>query len=74
MRVFENFVLAANDEALCDVRKRALLLHCLGADGQHLFDSLPVAEDTYSAALTTLKERLFLNKICFVNDHKDRVN
>uniref|UniRef100_UPI003590066A uncharacterized protein isoform X2 n=1 Tax=Myxine glutinosa TaxID=7769 RepID=UPI003590066A len=35
-RVFENFVLAIQETALADARKRALLIHCLGTEGMPL--------------------------------------
>ena len=36
-RVFENYVLAIQDNALADARKRVLLIQCLGTGGQRLF-------------------------------------
>ena len=44
-------MLAVNDNALSDARKRALLIHCLGTEGQRIFYTLPVDGDTYSAAV-----------------------
>ena len=43
-RMFENFMLAVNDVTLSDVRKLALLIHCLGTEGQRLFYTSPVDE------------------------------
>ena len=54
MCMFENFMLAVNDDALSDARKRALLIHCRGTEGQRLFYTLPVDGDTYSAAVGAL--------------------
>ena len=51
MCIFENFMLALNDDALSDARKRPLLIHCRGTEGQRLCYTLPVDGDTYSAAV-----------------------
>ena len=47
-------MLVLNDNALSDVRKRLLLVHCLGTEGRHLFYTFPVYGDTYSAAVGAL--------------------
>ena len=54
IRVFENYVLAM-DEELSEARKRALLIHCLGAEGQRLFYTLTVADDKYDTALQAIR-------------------
>ena len=63
MRIFENFMLAVNDNALSDVRKCASLIHCLGTEGQHLFYTLPVDGDTYSATVGALTACFFMPKV-----------
>lgn len=54
IRVFENYVLAMYEE-LSDTRKRALLIHCLGAEGQRLFNTLMVSDDKYDMALQAIR-------------------
>ncbi|KAL1420155.1 hypothetical protein MTO96_004579 [Rhipicephalus appendiculatus] len=41
IRLFENFLLASGAADLPAPRRRALLLHCLGPEGQRIFDALP---------------------------------
>ncbi|KAH6937934.1 hypothetical protein HPB50_005446 [Hyalomma asiaticum] len=41
IRLFENFLLAFGATDLPAPRRRALLLHCLGPEVQHIFDALP---------------------------------
>ena len=62
IRIFENFMLVVNDDALSDARKRALLIHCLRTEGQRLFYTLPVDEDRYSAAVAALTD-FFMPKV-----------
>ena len=52
--MFEKVMLAANDDALSDARKCALLIHSRGTEGRRLFYTLPVDGDTYSAVLGAL--------------------
>lgn len=51
---FETYILAAGLEDVSDGRKRALLLHCLGAEGQRVFGTLGTAA-TYTEAVELLK-------------------
>ncbi|CAN7995009.1 unnamed protein product, partial [Ixodes pacificus] len=41
LRLFENFLLASGASELPPARRQALLLHCLGPEGQRIFDALP---------------------------------
>ncbi|CAN7994734.1 unnamed protein product, partial [Ixodes pacificus] len=41
LRLFENFLLASGANELPPARRQALLLHCLGPEGQRIFDALP---------------------------------
>lgn len=43
-------------------RKRATLFHCLGAEGQRIFYSLPDTGDTVATAVTAL-EKYFAPKV-----------
>ncbi|KAL7839056.1 hypothetical protein SRHO_G00257140 [Serrasalmus rhombeus] len=61
IRVFDNYVLAVGEE-LSDARKRALLIHCLGAEGQRIFYTLTVADDKYATALTAIQD-FFVPKV-----------
>ncbi|KAH8024238.1 hypothetical protein HPB51_022341 [Rhipicephalus microplus] len=40
-RLFQNFVLASGADEWPATRRRALQLHCLGPEGQRIFDALP---------------------------------
>ncbi|KAJ8046478.1 hypothetical protein HOLleu_05158 [Holothuria leucospilota] len=57
-RQFQNYVVAAAFDFPAE-RKRAILLHCLGAEGQRIFHTLPVVSstetDTYEQAVRTLE-------------------
>ncbi|KAL3213568.1 hypothetical protein MRX96_051642 [Rhipicephalus microplus] len=48
-RLFQNFVLASGADEWPATRRRALLLHCLGAKGQRIFDALPAPPPTPAA-------------------------
>ena len=39
--LFQNFLLAVGGEDFSEARQRALLLHCLGTEGQRVYNSLP---------------------------------
>ena len=56
IRTFENYLLAMSESELPEARKRALLIHCLGAEGQRLFYTLTVADDKYATALEALSD------------------
>ena len=43
VKMFDSFLLAIGGDEYTPARKRAVLLTCLGAEGQRVFDSLPVA-------------------------------
>ena len=57
MQVFENYLLVINatGNAWPAARKRAVLLHCIGTEGQRIFHSLPGTGDTYAEAVDALK-------------------
>ncbi|KAL7879761.1 hypothetical protein SRHO_G00020150 [Serrasalmus rhombeus] len=62
IRMFDNYILALGQDDIPDKRKRALLIHCLGTEGQRIFYTLEVENDTYAAALAALKS-FFVPKI-----------
>ena len=60
VKMFDSFLLAIGGDEYTPARKRAVLLTCLGAEGQRVFDSLPVAvkvegEDDFQFATRRLK-------------------
>ena len=72
---FETYLLAAGLEDVSDVRKRALLLHCLGAEGQRVFGTF--ANTTkYDEAVKLLKEHFaapqsaLLRRVVFWRRHQ----
>ncbi|KAF0300644.1 hypothetical protein FJT64_026894 [Amphibalanus amphitrite] len=53
IRMFDNFLVAVGGGSFSAARKEAILLTCLGAEGQRIFESLPAAvkqegEDQYA--------------------------
>ena len=72
--MFDNYmlVIAASGDGWPDTRKRAVLLHALGTEGQRLFYTLPNTGDTFAAAITALKEH-FVPKVNVIAErHKFR--
>ncbi len=57
VRMFENYLLVinANGNAWPEARKRALLLHCLGSEGQGIFHTLTDTGDTLATAIAALR-------------------
>ena len=66
-KMFENYLLAihATGNTWPDGRKRALLIHALGTEGQRLFYSLPDTGTTYDEAMAAL-EKQFKPKVNIV--------
>ncbi len=60
--MFDNYVTALSEEDIAEKTKRALLIHCLGTEGQMIFYTLTVANDGYEMALTALRA-FFLQKV-----------
>lgn len=56
IRLFENFLLASGADELSPPRRRALLLHCLGPEGQRIYDALPQPRPPAAATAATSKE------------------
>ncbi len=52
---FQTYLVAAGLDDVPDGRKRALLLHCLGAEGLRIFQTLSAA-NTYSDSVARLKD------------------
>jgi len=72
--MFENYLLVidATGDAWPEERKRAVLLHALGTEGQRLFYTLPDTGNTYTTAVTALK-RYFIPAVNVVAErHKFR--
>ncbi len=53
-RQFDNYLLAIGGDKFPDEQKRALLIHCLGAEGQRLYNTLPLEDDEYSGTVSAL--------------------
>lgn len=61
-RLFKNYLLASGSDVHSSARRKALLLHCLGVEGQRLYYALPHTagkeesgpSDEYDAAVATL--------------------
>ncbi len=45
-KLFDNYLLAIGGSEFSANRKRALLLHCLGTEGQWIYSILPLTADT----------------------------
>ena len=58
IRMFDNYVVAISekDDDIPLARKRALLIHCVGTEAQRIFYNLPVADDSYAAALKAFED------------------
>uniref|UniRef100_A0A8C7X7T9 Retrotransposon gag domain-containing protein n=1 Tax=Oryzias sinensis TaxID=183150 RepID=A0A8C7X7T9_9TELE len=54
IRMFKNYILALADK-MEDKRKRALLIHTVGAETQRIFYTLPEMGDSYADVLQALK-------------------
>ncbi|CAI5660563.1 unnamed protein product [Oreochromis niloticus] len=63
-KFFENYMLVINatGDAWPEARRRAVLLHCLGPEGQRLFYTLPNQGTTFAEAMTAL-ENHFVPKV-----------
>ncbi|KAK6493672.1 hypothetical protein HHUSO_G25 [Huso huso] len=73
-KMLENYMLVidATGAAWPEARQRAVLLHCLGTEGQRIFYTLPDTDRTYGSAVTAL-EKHFSPKINVVAErHKFR--
>ncbi|KAF7643879.1 hypothetical protein LDENG_00231610 [Lucifuga dentata] len=72
--MFQNYLLLINasGDEWPDARKRALLLHCLGTEGQRIFLSLPNTGDTYDGAVAALKAHFIAKVNVVVEQHMFR--
>ncbi|KAL1277184.1 hypothetical protein QQF64_023857 [Cirrhinus molitorella] len=62
IHMFDNYVTALSAEEIPEKRKCALLIHCLGMEGQRIFYTLTVADDGYETTLTALRA-FFVQKV-----------
>ena len=74
IKMFENYLLAIHAEGddWPDTRKRAILLHCLGTEGQRVFYTLPDAGTTYKSAMDALRVHFIPAINVVVERHKFR--
>ncbi len=63
-KIFQNYmiVIQATGDAWPEARRRAVLLHCLGTEGQRLFYTLPDTGTTFEEAMTALQKH-FVPKV-----------
>lgn len=74
VRMFENYLLVihANGDEWPEARRRALLLHYLGSEGQRIFHTLPNTGDSLAAAIAAPKEHFMLTVNVVVEHHTFR--
>ncbi|KAK0132478.1 hypothetical protein N1851_032656 [Merluccius polli] len=51
----DNYLLAIRGDAFPVARKRALLIHCLGSEGQRIYSTLPLETDDYDGSVKALE-------------------
>uniref|UniRef100_A0A3Q2V0A0 Retrotransposon gag domain-containing protein n=1 Tax=Haplochromis burtoni TaxID=8153 RepID=A0A3Q2V0A0_HAPBU len=54
-KLFDNYLLAIGGNDFATERKRALLIHCLGMEGQRIYSALPLATDDYEGSVKALE-------------------
>ncbi|CAI5683364.1 unnamed protein product [Oreochromis niloticus] len=54
-KLFDNYLLAIGGDDFAAERKRALLIHCLGTEGQRIYSALPLATDDYEGSVKALE-------------------
>lgn len=54
-KLFDNYLLAIVGDEFFTERKRALLINCLGTEGQRIYNTLALTADSYDGCLLALK-------------------
>lgn len=74
LKMFQNYMLVINatGDSWPEARKRALLLHCLGTEGQRLFYTLPNTGDNLADAIKALEEHFTPKRNVVVERHAFR--
>lgn len=74
LKIFNNYLVPINatGDDWPDARKLAMLLHCLGTEGQTIFDTLPDSGTMFAKAVTALQRHLILAINVVVDRHKFR--
>uniref|UniRef100_A0A668UI84 Retrotransposon gag domain-containing protein n=1 Tax=Oreochromis aureus TaxID=47969 RepID=A0A668UI84_OREAU len=54
-KLFDNYLLAIGGNDFATERKRALLIHCLGTEGQRIYSALPLTTDDYKGSVKALE-------------------
>lgn len=69
LHMFNNYLMVINavGAAWPEARRRATLLHCLGAEGQWIFYALPDTGETYDSAVDALKKH-FMPKVNVIGE------
>lgn len=65
-------VINATGDSWPEARKRALLLHCLGTEGQRLFYTLPNTGDNLADAIKALEEHFIPKRNVVMERHAFR--
>lgn len=55
-KLFDNYLLAIGGSAFPAERKRALLIHCLGTEGNRIYSTLPLENDDYDGSVAALEK------------------
>ena len=71
IRSFENYLDAIDGSGFTDQRKKALLVHCLGQEGQRIFYTLPAPKD-YKSCVKTLTQHFVPTVNVIAERHKFR--
>ncbi|KAK7877730.1 hypothetical protein WMY93_030544 [Mugilogobius chulae] len=54
-KLFDNYLLAIGGDGFSAGRKRALLIHCLGTEGNRIYCTLPLETDDYDGSVKALE-------------------
>ncbi|KAI4903715.1 hypothetical protein NFI96_030773, partial [Prochilodus magdalenae] len=55
-KLFDNYLLAIGGSEFPAERKRALLIHCLGTEGNRIYSTLPLENDDYEGSVKALEK------------------
>ena len=67
--MFENYSLAAGANKFNDDRRRALLLHCLGAEGQRVFHTLPPSSTSGDSTPSATEQCSYSEALARLDNH-----
>ncbi|MGH0132294.1 UNVERIFIED_CONTAM: hypothetical protein FKN15_059378 [Acipenser sinensis] len=64
---FQMYLLALDRQDVAAPRKRAIMLHCLGMEGQHVFSTLQPMDDSFEAATAALSDHFSSRQSVFMH-------